>query len=534
MAYYEPIGLLINGLPPGDLPTPPVILNGSTLVPARAVFESLGAEVEWQDCTQTVYIQYQDKNIVVTIDEYDITVNGETAQMPIPAKILNSSTMIPLRAVAENLGFYVDFMDRTVFVAACESHMPIHPTTILSVDIPAINEPQIFTITASSAITDVETMLLFDDRLVLDIPNSTTALRGSFNIRSFLSVRGIRASQFAENVSRVVFDLYAETEYSVELSECRTMIVVTVDIDESAILNAQTFRNIRYDFESNTLSIPRTDGFTMDNLLHSDLYLQRQYILTLPQNASEHLGYGEFRIFDNLLRSVMIEQTSSGNTQLIFNGARVISVDLQEDEEYYHIRIILPRERYSRIVVLDPGHGGRDPGAVRNGVRESDINLIVAFKVAELLENEGSVRVYMTRDTDVYVSLGERARFSNEVGDIFVSIHHNAASNIYAHGVETFYLESVSDNSRTLTNRKLADIMQRQLLYYTGRNDREVRRANFSVLRNTTSPATLVEIGFMSNSYELAAIVTPEYQWKASYAIFYGILEAFELYAPSR
>ena len=246
------IRLEIDGQTLYNLPAPPIIQDGHTLVPARAVFESMGADVKWHGDTRTVHIQHQNRYIVVTIDRTDIAVNGQISEMPIQAQIINEHTMIPLRAVAENLGFDVDFRDRTVFVDSpltltsyAEHYLPLMPDTdvessivssyaptitrpvtpprdvslteILSMDFPAtiinsISMPtefneQTFTIIASSPISSVEKVLLGDNRLVLDIPNSRTELLGAFPLPSFSSVAGIRALQFTNSISRVVFDL---------------------------------------------------------------------------------------------------------------------------------------------------------------------------------------------------------------------------------------------------------------------------------------------------------------------------------------
>lgn len=269
-------------------------------------------------------------------------------------------------------------------------------------------------------------------------------------------------------------------------------------------------------------------------ITHFDLYHQNRYILTLPTHALPYLGYGTKPIFDGYLDSVVIEQNLYGNSKLIFNGARIITVGLSEDADYYYIRIMLPREKYPRIVVIDPGHGGRDPGAVRGNILEKDLNLTVSFKLRELLNANGTVRTYMVRDTDVFVSLVDRAQFGNEVGDIFISVHHNAARNNNVHGVETLYFANERDLTRTLTSQNLAQIVQRHLLEQTSRHDRRARSMNLSVLRNSVIPAALVEIGFMSNQAELATLSVPERQWQAARAMYYGILEAFEIYTPAR
>jgi len=281
------------------------------------------------------------------------------------------------------------------------------------------------------------------------------------------------------------------------------------------------------------------EGFSIDPAMvpRSDMYHQRQFILWLP-DISEHIGFGEMLVGDTLLRSLTIAHAPN-STQLIFNGNQIFTLDLQEDENYYIIRVLHPRERYPRIVIIDPGHGGRDPGAVRAGIRESDLNLNVTRKLLQLIEADGVIRAYTTRNSDVHLGetsaecLRARANFGNHIGDMFVSIHFNAANNTNAHGIETYYRESGLDAFRTLTSRRLADIMHRNKLTMLGSNDRNVRSANFAVLRYSTIPAVLLELGFMSNQAELARINTAEFQWMAAHAIYSAMLEAFA-WVPER
>ena len=493
---------------------------------------------------------------------------------------------------------------------------------ILAVDFPVADEPQVFAVRASSEIHEFGQMFLDGNRLVLDFPNSTTELHGTLAVPEFAAVRGIRASQFEANISRVVFDLRENSKFSVDLSDDRMAVLVTIyaeDLGEikfeaseefdsitlsnislsslrvrptrdgirvylyntrvqeefeqpldgefaihmsvtaanalTGILEVELsdfvawevaeaengevvirlrragYSNIWYDFDSQTLRIPRLDGldFEISEIVREDLYSRRQLALTLPTCAVELLGYGEMFILDDLLESVTVEPCEeSGNARLTLNGARIFTAELYECEEYFRVRVMLPSERYSRILVIDPGHGGRDPGAVRGEFRESEFNLAISLKLRQLLERYSDVRVYMTRDSDVSVGLVARTELANEVGGIFISIHHNAANNVNAHGVETYFFNNSNEPELTSASRDLARILHRNLLERTERNDREVRSANFSVLRNSVVPAALVEVGFMSNRYELVTLASVDYQWRAAVAMFYGVLEMFE------
>lgn len=159
-------------------------------------------------------------------------------------------------------------------------------------------------------------------------------------------------------------------------------------------------------------------------------------------------------------------------------------------------------------VVLDPGHGGSDPGAVGSGLLEKDLNLEVALRLRDLLEADtadatggAEWEVLVTRTTDVYVSLSDRVALANGwPADRFLSIHHNGFSSSSANGTETF-----SFANGTL-GADLRDLAQEELLLALGLTDRGTKTANFFVLSQTSMPAALTEAGFMTNPGDMAVI----------------------------
>lgn len=181
--------------------------------------------------------------------------------------------------------------------------------------------------------------------------------------------------------------------------------------------------------------------------------------------------------------------------------------------------IDLPSVRGRQLVVIDPGHGGRDPGAVGiGGLRESGIVIDISQQVADLLEQQG-VQVRMTRTTDVEVDLAPRVNMANQANaTVFVSIHANAISmsRPEVNGVETFYFSS---------GQGLANSIQRSILEAIPEmNDRRVRQANFYVLRNTRMPAALVEVGFVTGAEDAPRLRDPAFRSRMAAAIARGIL----------
>lgn len=236
--------------------------------------------------------------------------------------------------------------------------------------------------------------------------------------------------------------------------------------------------------------------------------------------------------------------------------------------------VIAPRRPLGglvRKVVIDPGHGGKDPGAVGpTGVREKDVNLDVARRLARLLRERG-IEVVLTRTSDVFIPLAERSRIANrELPDLFLSIHADAAPRASAQGATTYVVREVFEHAGRgkvttadravlaakevplnpahvgaqpaspasqlalwqvmLTEyrregRLLAEAIQRRLPRETGQADRGVREAAYAVLKWTYCPAVLIEVGFLSNRTWEARLARPEYREQTARAIAEAVVE---------
>ena len=193
-----------------------------------------------------------------------------------------------------------------------------------------------------------------------------------------------------------------------------------------------------------------------------------------------------------------------------------------------------------RSIFLDPGHGGSDSGAVSGGVREKDLTLSVYNKVSSKLASLGYT-VLTSRNSDKDVDLVDRAEQANNANaDMLLSIHFNAGGRGIARGIETYYYQAIADRvpkinkenhnnpERLERSRKLANKVQQNLLYQTGANDRGVKRASFTVLRETSIPSILVELGFIDNPEERNKIKTNEYQERLANGIVDGIVEYYK------
>src|SRR5688500_14698470 len=210
-------------------------------------------------------------------------------------------------------------------------------------------------------------------------------------------------------------------------------------------------------------------------------------------------------------------------------------------------------------IVIDPGHGGHDPGVLGKGLDEATLVLDVALRLERLLQKEPGVEVALTRRTDVYVPLEERTEIANrQNADMFLSIHANASRNEDARGIETFYLSFASspdaeavaarENSAstremhqlpdlikaiTLNNkldesRDLANMVQDALVSNLRKSNKEIRsrgvkKAPFVVLIGAAMPSVLAEISFVSNRQELTLLKTPAYRQKIAESLFAAV-----------
>lgn len=193
----------------------------------------------------------------------------------------------------------------------------------------------------------------------------------------------------------------------------------------------------------------------------------------------------------------------------------------------------IPRRQVRRILI-DPGHGGNDPGAQHGGVREKSVNLVLARKVAAILAKRGFV-VTMTRSSDRPLTLAQRtAMVQAQKPDLFLSLHCNAAGDASIHGIETYIAnpagtpssggnvvarQAAPANRFDRENALLGFLLQQNLLSASGAFDRGLRRKQFYVIREAGCPAALVEFGFLSHPSERGRLLQSAYQDKVAVAV---------------
>jgi N-acetylmuramoyl-L-alanine amidase len=291
---------------------------------------------------------------------------------------------------------------------------------------------------------------------------------------------------------------------------------------------------------------------------------------------------------DGLVDRVRLNQLRSG-AQVVVDLTRASSHNVFPLDEYgekpHRIVIDVFRDRAStpaapseelerpgtRVVVIDPGHGGEDPGTVGNGkLREKDVVLDIAKRLATMLDSRGGYETRLTRKGDYFVSLSKRKKLANDSGgDVFISIHANSAPNRTASGTELFFVSSrgASDQaSRELADRenacdlvggvspdadddvlsilvdlKMSDSVQKSsdLASLMGGNLRKsgtsacvVKQAGFVVLKNLAMPSVLVEVGFLTNASDVQKLARQDYREAYARCLADALDAYFDRYDP--
>ncbi len=196
------------------------------------------------------------------------------------------------------------------------------------------------------------------------------------------------------------------------------------------------------------------------------------------------------------------------------------------------------RKQKIRTIIIDPGHGGKDSGAIGINCKEKTITLQVAEKLKKLLSDKG-FKVIMTRSKDIFIPLKSRpALISKNKGDLFISLHCNSTKNSRVTGIETYTFspqgttstngggainKAMPGNYYNYNNIRLAYDIQKNLKLATKDDDRGIKHSKFAVLKYSSKPAVLVETGFISNPRTAKLLRSSRYQWIVAKAIARGI-----------
>ena len=350
---------------------------------------------------------------------------------------------------------------------------------------------------------------------------------------------GIRWGKWEDRI-RLVIDLSYNITPSVDKKPSELVLKFDGVVVEDQV------KNMKQNASFPTVSVSQKDGAAIINIKHQAQKIAYFSLSSPPRYVVDFFGN------DNVVNNDVIAKKDNNNGLLVPSNSQGGS------------HVAAPRSTKPHLVVIDPGHGGKDPGARANGVVEKDINLKMGQILANILESRG-IKTRMTRSQDMYLRLDERTKLANDWdGDLFVSLHCNALpAGRSAKGVEIYIMalpsdedamrlalienrelgegtenvDSIADKRTKLLLKILGDMEQNvkieqsmsfaEVLYKAGSNRglnmRRVAQAPFFVLRGAAMPAVLVEMGFLTDKAEASLLANPTYQKKLAESLADGI-----------
>lgn len=278
---------------------------------------------------------------------------------------------------------------------------------------------------------------------------------------------------------------------------------------------------------SQQLRLELPEGVAIEDIGIENNYVKQLITITIPE-----AGKGYFDEHPLLGRSDHIDELYMANGVIDITMDAVYEVESTVDDGFLYLDFCTPQEIYDKVVVIDAGHGGKAPGAIKQGVQEKDLNLGILLKLKELLdENDKNIGVYYTRTDDTNPTFEQRAELANKSNaNLFISIHNNSTTDGVMseyNGTEVMYDELKSEEG--LSSKHLAEICLEETTTAIGSKNNGLALGNsIYIIRSSQVPVALIEVGFMTNQTELDKLKSEEYQQQAAQGIYNAIMRALD------
>lgn len=550
---------------------PATIVNDRTMLPVRALADALHLNIKWDDPNRIVSIQSGDTVVKdepkapesgqttagtltgiqtpsakdadqtftiqadgpmgryekTFVDDQKIVLDFYGAKSSLPSEITktNSDIVTGIRtATHENNG---DSFTRVVFdlsgkkdyevtQSADKKNITISfgKTTVDKISAVHSQNKDIITIGGTGSFGASVAMTADPQKIIVTIPNCQSNLSDKINTDELQYVLDGKVDTSKGNTVELVLAVEDLVQYSYR-EENQNLILE---------IYPTTLKNMRYDKNANVLYLDKKDKIDTGSVKFEDHYLDGYFDVTLPGDYESDYGYGTYDVKGTVVENIEVS-TKGVNTTFRFKQNRISAYEVTDEGDSYAIRVKNPKEVYDKVLLLDAGHGGKDPGTSGNGMQEKNLNLTIAQKIAQKLQGSG-IKVYMTRDSDVYPENSTRAKTANDIADLMVSIHMNSGPET-ANGTETLYQVHANDNGARLTSKQLAEILQGKVVSATGNTNRGAKLwTDVLILNRTTVPSVIVEVIFITNTGDALKISNPAYQDQVAQAIADGIQEA--------
>ena len=404
------------------------------------------------------------------------------------------------------------------------------------------------------SLNTIEPTVIESDTTLTFIMNNTTNSVGAFtfNSQDLSKITGVTSTATNGNDLMLIVNRTSKAAYTVEKGEDNTYTIVFTADTNSGSNNSGNNSGSNGNSGSNSgntdtgatssklkytaLKIPMPNGMTIDSVTNEDLYLNKQIKLYLPGDQTSTVNTSTILKNSSYVSKIAVSYTG-GQTVITITTTKICGFDYKIENGYLCVAIDTPSKVYDKIVVLDPGHGGSDTGAISaTKIYEKNLNLKILFTLSNELFEESGIKTYYTRTTDTAVNLYNRPKFPAEVeADLFISLHMNSATTTSAKGVEVYYDATKTVAMNGLTGKMMAQIFTNNLSTIMETSNRGAKsNPQLVVLKYNTVPSVLIELGFISNSSDLSKLVSATYQQKAAESIVATVSEFFDEYPTGR
>lgn len=477
-------------------PVPPTMMGNFVMVPVRIVSESLGYKVDYEKTNKKVTVSGGAQKIVMSVDKKTAYVNGKAKQMDVPPTMQSNSVLIPLRFFGESVGIEVfwDNASKSVFL-----YSPQAPNTGNGSE----------GVEAPGSGTDTGTT-----------PGDGTANPGTTPGDGGTTEPGTTPGTTPGDGSTTAPGTTPGTSPGGETPQNAPGILYDIRYEADQVILKYTGT-----LEPVVTTLTNPDRLVFD---FPNASFAANFTPALPTDPA--IGpVGEFQVTGHeALQKVRYSQFSSApqTVRLVLDLNQSWSYEIKHDALLGDLIIALkkpaPLDKSQFTVVLDAGHGGKDPGASSlNGKWEKEFNLAIILKVQKILAADERIKLVLTRWDDSYPTLEDRVKVAKDANaDLFLSVHANSYT-ASTNGTETYYTRADS--------LPFAQTMHAALVPATGLKDNGVRSKNLHVTRETTMPAVLLEIGYLSSKIDEPQMWKEEFQNRVAQSIAKGIKQYLKL-----
>lgn len=518
------------------------VLLGKVFVPLRYVTEKMGGQYIWDSKERLATVNINGSMSTMKTGEPLVRVNKVPRLVDFPSYILDGKFMVSLDAIERIFDVRTSYNKEQSVINIIGKQPEITDLKINRLP----GEAQVL-IVSKKPITGTTKYLPENKQIVVEFKNAVSKIgKDKIEVNDEL-VKDIRIdSSMLHSKTTITVSLQKATEHRLEKGPQDTHLILSIqelgrgpandgNVPNNGPPAVETARLV--DISLNSLEDRDQLYFSINGQATASpvkkLVNPNRLVLDFA-NTKLDLTSDSIPVNDEVIKQVRVGQFTK-------DTARVV-VDLNKDAKYHFSPDLTgssfllqvaktPNPNWGipalegKVIVIDPGHGGSDPGAIGpTGVREKDVALGVSQKLYSLLLEAGAQPI-MTRNSDVFVELVTRAQIANNNNaDLFVSIHCNASPSYSAVGTETYsYIYASSPEGM-----KLAKAVQTNLVRNLGLPDRGAKTANFSVLRNSKMTSILAELGFISNAREEKLLADPAFQQKAAQALMQGIIDYYQ------